>query len=139
MKILSILFFLSSFFTTSTTTETTTTAELVAKPGIDVSIVGANSYNLCNSTANWQVYVCNNSPTATVSTTVDITLEPCPFQFVFVTASVNSLPPQTCTIVSGTLANPCGCLFIADATVDPNNLINETNENNNSGSGGGCC
>lgn len=130
MKILTALFFLSSFFTSVNTTES---APLQRKGPVNVSVTAETS-DLCQQTATWHVYVCNDSPTNTASTTVQITLEYCPFTFDFVTEFVSNLAPQTCTVLSGTIANPCQCLYITAEAAPGGNL-----SPNATAYGGGCC
>ena len=127
MKVLSIFFLLTAFFNTPTET---TTLEIEGPSG-DLTIAGLHlDFGGCSSTLIWSVIICNNGNSTTGATTAEVGLEFCPLQFEDHVFVVPALRGRTCIRLSGTIEEACPSAFL-EATVDPDNLVGETNEENN--------
>ena len=149
MKILSVLFLLVTLLNAPTEKplfsseqlDSATATEFMKAPkhGVDLTVAGFQlDFGNCNGSVKWGVIICNNGNSTSTATTVEVVLEYCPFQFEFITLTVPPMRGRTCILLSGIKQGACSCAGI-NATVDPNNTVLESNENNNSNSTFECC
>ena len=143
MKMLSILFLFSAFFNSSTEIVDVIPNEMASATALEMEgpqplnpdlVIASLSLDLgdCDGTVNWEVIVCNNGAGSSGATTANVSIG-CALQNQVFSFPVPALGGRQCIRLSGTITTTCTWILLA-ANVDPDNLVEESNESNNGNS-----